>query len=88
MGGQQMEGDNRERRKMAKEAHDHDKTPSEIGATLGASKQRQKAPSNASHEERLLLKREGKTPSVAQNTPVAKPRDREGDGERDRYPRL
>ncbi len=43
MGGKQMEGDNTERRKLAKDARDAGKKPSEVGATLGASKQRNEA---------------------------------------------
>ncbi len=43
MGGKQMEGDNAERRKLAKDARDAGKKPSEVGATLGASKQRNEA---------------------------------------------
>lgn len=89
MGGKQMEGDNRERRKMAKEAREQGKSPSEIGATLGASKQRTEASADMSHQERLDLKREGKTPSVAQNTPTAKPGARDSDTpDRERHPRL
>jgi hypothetical protein len=53
MGGKQMEGDNRERREAAREAREHGKRPSEERATLGASKQREEKPKNASHEERL-----------------------------------
>ena len=43
MGGKQMEGDNTERRRLAKDARDADRKPSEVGATLGASRQRNKA---------------------------------------------
>lgn len=89
MGGKQMEGDNRERRKMAKEARDEGKKPSEAGATLGASKQRTEADKNDTHQERLDLKRQGKVDSVRENTPEANPGGRDADTpDRERYPRL
>jgi hypothetical protein len=85
----QMEGDNRERRKMAKEAKEAGKKPSEIGATLGASKQRAEADSKASHQEKLDLQREGKQHILTENTPEAKPRSRDPDTpDRERHPRL
>jgi hypothetical protein len=55
-----MEGDEAQRRKAAREARAQGKRPSEVGATLGASKQTKKAKSSASHQERLEMKREGK----------------------------
>lgn len=86
--GKQMEGDNQERRKMAKEAREEGKKPSEIGATKGASKQRQKAPAGATHQEKLDLKREGKTPSAKPKAPEANPGGRDSDTlDRERYPR-
>jgi hypothetical protein len=89
MGGKQMEGDNRERRKMAKEARDADKKPSEIGASLGASKQRTEADANMTHQERIDLKKEGKVPSVRQNKPTTGTRTRDNDSpDRERHPRL
>lgn len=62
MAGQQrnMEGDNEQRRKAAREAREQGKRPSEVGATLGASKQRKEVPKSASHEERLEARGEGK----------------------------
>jgi hypothetical protein len=61
MGGHRsMEGDETQRRKAAREARAQGKRPSEVGATLGASKQTKQANSNASHQERLEMKREGK----------------------------
>lgn len=62
MAGQQrnMEGDNEQRRHKAKEARDQGKRPSEVGATLGASKQRKEVSRKASHQERIETKREGK----------------------------
>lgn len=85
----QMEGDNRERRKTAKEARDAGKVPSEIGATLGASKQRTVADPDMSHQERLDLKKEGKTPSARDNSEAAGPGGRDADTpDRERHPRL
>ncbi|MEX2582101.1 MAG: hypothetical protein WD766_02435 [Gemmatimonadota bacterium] len=87
--GKQMEGDNRERRKIAKEAREEGKKPSEIGATLGASKQRTEAPDGASHQERIDQKREGKQQTLTENTPEANPGNRDPDTlDRERHPRL
>jgi hypothetical protein len=87
--GKQMEGDNRQRRKMAKEARDEGKKPSEVGATLGASKQRAEADDNVSHQERIDQIREGKHDVIRENTPQAKPGARDGDTpDRQRHPRL
>lgn len=89
MGGKQMEGDNRERRKHAKEARDAGQKPSEVGATTGASKQRNKADKNMSHQERLDLKREGKQDTISGNTPKARPGSRDSDTpDREAFPRL
>ena len=62
MAGQQrnMEGDADQKRAAAREAKAHGKKPSEVGATTGASKQRKEAPSNATHQEKMELKHEGK----------------------------
>jgi hypothetical protein len=56
----QVEGDNKQRRRLAREARAHGKRPSEVGATLGASKQRKHASNKASHTERLEQRAEGK----------------------------
>jgi hypothetical protein len=90
MGGKQMEGDNRERRKMAKEARDQDQKPSEVAATLGSSKQINSSDSADSHQQKLEMKREGKHASTNQEAmPEASTRSRDSHGaERDRYPRL
>lgn len=57
-----MEGDNRQRRKRAKEAREQGETPSEAGASTGASKERSRQPDNRRipHEDRLESKRSGK----------------------------
>ena len=55
-----MEGDNEQRRRKARDAREHGKRPSEAGATLGASQQRKEVPRKASHQERIETKREGK----------------------------
>ncbi|HZF67734.1 MAG TPA: hypothetical protein VEZ47_06840 [Gemmatirosa sp.] len=89
MSGKQMEGDNTERRKLAKAARDAGRKPSEVGATLGASKQRQRAASGMTHQQRLDLKREGKHTVTAASTPTARPRNRDGDTpDRESHPRL
>jgi hypothetical protein len=76
MGGKQMEGDNRERRKKAKEARDHGRMPSEDRATLGASKQREEAAGNDDHGTRLDLKQGGKTPGGRRAGPNISPGSR------------
>ena len=62
MAGQnrEMEGDNEQRRAAAREARARGQKPSEVGATQGASKQTKKARGNASHQEKMELKHEGK----------------------------
>ena len=63
MAGQKrnMEGNAEQKRAAAREAKKHGKLPSEVSATTGASKQTKSAPNNASHQERMDLKHEGKT---------------------------
>ena len=73
MGGKKMEGDNRERRKKAKEARDEGLTPSEEQATTGGSQQRQKLGSKSDHGERVENIREGKQDVIQQNTPEPRP---------------
>ncbi len=62
MAGQErnMEGDNEQRRRAARDARREGKRPSQVGATLGASKQRKEAKSSASHQQRADMKAEGK----------------------------
>jgi hypothetical protein len=87
--GKQMEGDNRQRRKAAKQARDEGKLPSEVGATTGASKQQTDAPASMTHQEKLDLKREGKHKVIQQNTPEARPGSRDPDTpDRQQHPRL
>ena len=63
MAGQQrnMEGNNEQRQRAAREARREGKSPSEVGKTLGASKQRKEVRADASHQERLEGKTKGKT---------------------------
>jgi len=87
--GKQMEGDNEERRNKAKQARKEGKTPSEVGATLGASKQRNEANDSMSHQQKLDLKREGKHDVIRENTPEARPGSRDSDTpDRQDLPRL
>ena len=61
MGGRNdMQGDETQRRKAARDAREKGKRPSEVSATTGASKQPKKAKSTASHQERIEMKDEGK----------------------------
>lgn len=89
MGAKQMEGDNAERRKLAREARNAGTKPSEVGATLGASKQRNKANSKMTHQQRLDLAREGKHTVTSANTPKARPGSRDSNtADRESHPRL
>jgi hypothetical protein len=73
------EGDDTERKKAAREARAQGKRPSEVGATQGASKQTKSARGNASHQEKLDQKHEGKRSS--------KPDERARPGNRDTDPK-
>ena len=65
-GHRKMEGDENQRRKAAREARAEGKRPSEVGATKGASKQTKQAKNNASHQEKMDMKAEGKrTPGTS-----------------------
>jgi hypothetical protein len=76
----QMEGGNEERRRKAREARRQGKRPSEMGATLGASKQRKEARGGASHQDRLDLRGEGKRDT--RSTGRARPGNRDTDPKR------
>ena len=87
MAGQQrnMEGDANQKRAAAREAKATGKRPSEMSATTGASKQRKAAPKDASHQEKMDLKHEGKrggSKATARNE-RARPGNRENDPGRD-----
>jgi hypothetical protein len=71
--GKQMEGDNKERRKKAKEARERGNLASEENATMGASKQREKSASNAEYPETLEQIRDGKHRVIRENTPEPRP---------------
>jgi hypothetical protein len=89
MSGKQMEGDNKARRAAAKQARDEGKSASEVGASSGASKQRAKADTNMTHQEKIDLKREGKHDVIRENTPEARPGSRDADTpDREKHPRL
>lgn len=89
MGGKQMEGSEEQRRAAARDAREQGKRPSEVGATTGASQQRQEAQNGMSHQERLDLKREGKQDHLTENTPEARPGSRDPDTlDRETHPRL
>lgn len=89
MSGKQMEGNNRQRRAVAREARQRDRHASEVGGTLGSSKQRSEAPDNATHQQRIDRIREGKQKVIRENTPEARPGSRDADTpDRERHPRL
>jgi len=84
MSGKQMEGSEEQKQAAAREAKEHGKKPSEVGATTGASKQRKEAPSDATHQEKMELKHEGKHGgSKATDNEHARPGNRDRDPGRD-----
>jgi hypothetical protein len=72
LAGKQMEGDNRQRRKKAREAREEGQRPSETGGSLGASKQRTNV-QDAEHREKIETIRQGKHKVIRENTPEPKP---------------
>ena len=78
------EGDANQKRAAARDAKAHGQKPSEVGATTGASQQTKKAPNNATHQEKMDLKHEGKQQgSKANDHEHARPGNRETDPQRD-----
>jgi D-alanine-D-alanine ligase-like ATP-grasp enzyme len=89
MAGKQMEGNTEQRRAAAREAREHGKSASEVGASTGASQQRTKADGDATHQEKIDLKRQGKQDVIRENTPEARPGSRDADTlDRQQHPRL
>jgi hypothetical protein len=70
-----IEGDNDQRRRAARDARSRGKQPSEVGATLGASKQRKETERKASHQERVDTKSQGKRGAGANGKPRPGNRD-------------
>lgn len=78
------EGDANQKRAAAREAKEHGHLPSEVGATTGASKQRKEAPHNATHEEKMELRHEGKAPGTRPyQEEHGRPGNRDTDPQRD-----
>jgi hypothetical protein len=75
-----MEGNDEQRRDAAREAREQGKRPSELSATLGASKQRKESPSKASHQERLERRKQGKNNQGSDDAP--RPGNRDSDPKR------
>lgn len=75
-----MEGNAEQKRKAAREAKAQGKKPSEMSATTGASKQRKEAKKDASHQERLEQRQEGKANRGQSDT--ARPGNRDTDPKR------
>lgn len=69
----EMEGGNRQRRKLAREARERGRRPSEEGHTVGASKQRHRVRQKKDSSERLLAIRRGKQESIGVNRPEPRP---------------
>lgn len=76
----QMEGNEKQRRQAAREAREQGKTASEMGATLGASKQRREVKGKASHQDKLEARDHGK--QQKRNTNEPRPGNRERDPRR------
>jgi hypothetical protein len=72
MSGKQMEGDNRQRRRKAKEARERGQSASEEGVTFGGSQQRTKQDPD-DHREKIEDIRRGKQKVIRENTPEPKP---------------
>ncbi len=75
-----MEGDENQRRRAAREARSEGKSPSEAGATLGASKQMKRAKSDDSHQEKMDTRAKGKRTPGTSGKP--RPGNREEDPKR------
>ena len=76
-GHRKMEGDENQRRRAASKARSEGKRPSEVGATLGASKQMKAAKNDASHQEKMDTRSKGK------RTPGTSGKPRPGNREKD-----
>ncbi|HEU4455289.1 MAG TPA: hypothetical protein VFR81_19650 [Longimicrobium sp.] len=87
MGGKNMEGSEEQKQAAAREAERQGKSASEVGASTGASHQRNEAQEGMSHQQRLDLKREGKVDES--DAPEARPGSRDPDTpDREQYPRM
>ena len=67
--GKQMEGDNKQRRKAAREAREEGGTPSAQGATTGASKQRHHMPRSGDPDEKLEAVQRGEAKQAGGDVP-------------------
>lgn len=76
----QMEGDNEERRRRARDARQRGESPSASGVTHGASKQRAESTEAASHQERMEAHGRGKRASGTSGKP--RPGNRDSDPKR------
>lgn len=76
MAGKQMEGDDRHRRKKARDARREGQRPSEEKATKGGSKQRHHLPEDEEHHTKIENIRKGKQPVISENTPEVSPGSR------------
>lgn len=64
-----MEGDNRQRRKAARDARKAGDAPSEHGATTGASKQRTHLAGDGDQDERLATVQRGEAKQAGEDVP-------------------
>jgi hypothetical protein len=68
-----MEGDEEQRRQKAREAREQGRTPSEMTATTGSSKQRHHLTRDEEHGKKMATIREGKQPMLSERTPKPRP---------------
>lgn len=80
MGGKQMEGDNKQRRRKAREARERGTSPSEENVTTGGSKQREQV-GDVGHREKIEKIRQGKQDVIRENTPEPRPGYGKSDGD-------
>ncbi|MBW3608098.1 MAG: hypothetical protein KY463_07040 [Actinobacteria bacterium] len=67
--GKQMEGDNKQRRKAAREAREAGDSPSEHGQTTGASKGPSRTRSKSDHLEKLAETQRGEAKQAGDDVP-------------------
>ena len=67
--GKQMEGDNKARRRAAREARVAGTSPSAVGTTTGASKQRHHVAGDEQHDDRLAAIQRGERKQAGPDVP-------------------
>ncbi len=88
--GKSMEGSEEQKQKLARQAKEEGKKPSEVGATTGGSKQQARADKDDSHQQRLDQKHQGKQDQIHHTKgEEARPGARDSDTpDKERHPKL